>query len=55
MHDAEIFPAMPQTKEMPHFMQADFGGPLVIEVDRRQTTIGRGMASRILVDMEEEQ
>ncbi len=26
-----------------------FGGPLVVEVNRRQTTIGRGMAQRIMV------
>jgi ferrous iron transport protein A len=26
-----------------------FGGPLVVEVNRRQTTIGRGMAHRILI------
>jgi ferrous iron transport protein A len=26
-----------------------FGGPLVVEVNRRQTTLGRGMAERIIV------
>jgi ferrous iron transport protein A len=26
-----------------------FGGPLVVEVDGRDTTIGRGMAERIIV------
>ena len=28
-----------------------FGGPIVIEVDGRSTTIGRGMARRICVDV----
>ena len=27
------------------------GGPLVIEIDGRDTTIGRGMASRIIVEL----
>jgi ferrous iron transport protein A len=26
-----------------------FGGPFVVEIDRRQTTVGRGMARRIIV------
>jgi ferrous iron transport protein A len=26
-----------------------FGGPLVVEIERRQTTIGRGMARHIIV------
>ena len=29
-----------------------FGGPLVIRVDGRDTTIGRGMARRIFVDVQ---
>ncbi len=29
-----------------------FGGPLVVEVDRRQTTVGRGMAERIMVEQD---
>ena len=28
-----------------------FGGPIVIEVDRRKITIGRGMARRIFVEV----
>jgi len=27
-----------------------FGGPLVVEVDGRSTTVGRGMAQRIIVE-----
>ncbi len=27
-----------------------FGGPLVVEIDGRDTTIGRGMAERIIVE-----
>jgi Fe2+ transport system protein FeoA len=27
-----------------------FGGPVVIEVDGKMTTLGRGIASRIIVD-----
>jgi hypothetical protein len=30
MHEAEIFPAVPQTEEMAHLVQADFSSPLVI-------------------------
>jgi ferrous iron transport protein A len=26
-----------------------FGGPFVVEIDQRQTTVGRGMARRIIV------
>jgi ferrous iron transport protein A len=26
-------------------------GPIVIEIDRRQTTIGRGMANKIIVEI----
>jgi len=29
-----------------------FGGPIVVEVDGRKTTIGRGMAQRVLVEVE---
>ena len=29
-----------------------FGGPIVVEVDGRKTTIGRGMAQRILVKVD---
>lgn len=29
-----------------------FGGPFVVEVDGRQTTIGRGMAQKIIVEVE---
>jgi ferrous iron transport protein A len=28
-----------------------FGGPLVVEVDRRQASVGRGMAERIVVEL----
>jgi ferrous iron transport protein A len=28
-----------------------FGGPLVVEVDGREATIGRGMAGKIIVEM----
>jgi len=28
-----------------------FNGPLVVEVDNRDTTIGRGMASKIIVEV----
>ena len=28
-----------------------FGGPIVVEIDGRETTIGRGMAQRIIVDV----
>ena len=27
-----------------------FGGPMVLEVDGRQTTVGRGMARKIMVE-----
>ncbi len=27
-----------------------FGGPLVVEVNRRQTTVGRGLALRIIIE-----
>jgi ferrous iron transport protein A len=30
-------------------LKQPFGGPFVVEIDRRQTTIGRGMARRIIV------
>lgn len=28
-----------------------FNGPIVVEIDGRETTIGRGMAQRIIVDV----
>ncbi len=28
-----------------------FGGPVVVEIEGRNTTIGRGMASRIIVEL----
>lgn len=31
-----------------------FGGPVVVEIDGRETTIGRGMAQRIIVEWENE-
>ena len=30
-----------------------FGGPMVIEVDNTKATLGRGMASKIFVEVEE--
>lgn len=37
-------------KDITLLTRQPFGGPVVIEIDDRETTIGRGMARRIIVE-----